>query len=158
MRLAYIRLFAWTIHSSRIESPACKYCVNVSVCSGSLSKFLIKYRQIHMKERWTRVPDKYQQYHAAGTLRVCPFSKEITIVTSQDRKIDSTSCQYAKECTIKSCPLERHILSFWSTIFFMIYMPVASPDFFKDDFQNRKRNASFGMMAQIGSRTCLRST
>lgn len=50
-----------------------------------------------------------KKYIHTGTLRVCSYSEEITIITANHSEIDKSKCTYFKECTINPCPLEKYI-------------------------------------------------
>lgn len=50
--------------------------------------------------------DKYQ---AKGTIMTCPYSGEITIISSFGDDVDRSQCVRSKECTIEHCPLEQEL-------------------------------------------------
>ncbi len=47
-----------------------------------------------------------EYYQAKGTLQICPYSGEQTIILSFGSDTDKSQCTYHKECIIDPCPLE----------------------------------------------------
>lgn len=52
-----------------------------------------------------------KKYISGGTFRLCPFSKENTIITfsEQGKTFDRSQCPYHSECTDESCPLCNYL-------------------------------------------------
>lgn len=48
---------------------------------------------------------------AGGTMRTCPHSKAIEIVTfsQENGKLQNFRCEFAKECDVSPCPLVEHV-------------------------------------------------
>ena len=50
-----------------------------------------------------------EKYLAKGALMTCPYSGQVTIVSSFGTDVDKSQCAYSEECTIEQCPLEQEL-------------------------------------------------
>lgn len=52
-----------------------------------------------------------KKYISGGTMRTCPYSESVEIITFTDNgdSFDRSKCSYFSECTDENCPLCFHL-------------------------------------------------